>query len=150
MVYSMISIGANIVLGVALFYTIGFQGIALATAATSWLTVAQMWLRLRATDTWRPSARAWGKVVRVAAASAGLGAVVALASHFRPALEAPFANVRLGPLGAKEVAVLVTCMVGAALYPALLFAFGGVTPAEARAAFQRRKGDVAAPAADLS
>jgi putative peptidoglycan lipid II flippase len=45
--------------------------------------------------------------------------------------------------------VILVCVAGAALYPALLFAFGGVTPAEARAAFRRRKGDVAAPSADL-
>ena len=39
---------------------------------------------------------------------------------------------------------------GALLYPVLLFAFGGVTPAEARAAFRRRKSDVATPPTDLS
>ena len=52
-------------------------------------------------------------------------------------------------LGAKEITVLLVCLAGAALYPLLLFAFGGVTPAEARAAFRRRKGDAAAPSADL-
>ncbi|HEX7943770.1 MAG TPA: murein biosynthesis integral membrane protein MurJ [Phenylobacterium sp.] len=150
MVYSMLSVAVNIGLGVALFYTIGFPGIALATAAASWVTVLQMWLRLRKTGTWQPSARAWGKIVRVTLASAGLGVAVALASHFRPELEAPLAGFRLGPLGAKEVTVLLVCIAGAALYPALLFAFGGVTPAEARAAFRRRSGDVAAPASDLS
>ena len=133
----------------ALFFTIGFPGIALATAAASWLTVLQMWLRLRAMGVWQPSARAWGKIVRVGLASAGLGAAVAVASYFRPALEAPFAGFHLGPLGAKEAAVLLVCLAGAALYPALLFAFGGVTPSEVRVAFRRRKGDVAAPVADL-
>jgi putative peptidoglycan lipid II flippase len=150
MTYSMISIAANIALGVALFYTIGFHGIALATAAASWLTVLQMWLRLRATGTWRPSARAWGKIVRVAAASAGMGVAVLAANTFRPEIEALFGWFRLGPLGAKEMAVLMVCAGGGALYAVLLFAFGGVTPAEARAAFRRRKGDVAAPAPDLS
>jgi len=150
MVYSMLSVAVNIGLGVALFFTIGFPGIAMATAAASWVTVLQMWLRLRKTGTWSPSARAWGRIVRVALASGGLGAAVAVASHFRSALEAPLAGFRLGPLGAKEITVLLVCVAGAALYPALLFAFGGVTPAEARAAFRRRSGDVAAPAADLS
>jgi putative peptidoglycan lipid II flippase len=147
--YSLISVAVNIVLGVALFYTIGFPGIAFATAAASWITVAQMMLRLHAKDLWTPSARATGKMIRVALASAGLGAVVAAAAHFRPLLEAPMAGRALGPLGAKEVTVLALCVAGAAVYPLLLFAFGGVTPAEARAAFRRRKGDVAAPAADL-
>ena len=150
MVYSMVSVAVNIGLGVALFFTVGFPGIAAATAAASWITVLQLWLRLGATGTWRPSARALGKVVRVALSSAVLGVAVAVASHFRPVLEAPLAHVRLGPLGAKEITVLLVCIAGAALYPALLFAFGGVTPAEARAAFRRRSSDIVQPAADLS
>jgi putative peptidoglycan lipid II flippase len=149
MVYSLISVGVNIVLGVALFFTIGFQGIAFATAAASWITVIQMVVRLRRQDHWRPSARATGKMIRVALASLGMGLAVAAASHWRAALEAPFTGLHLGPLGSKEVMVMLVCAAGAALYPVLLFAFGGVTPAEARAAFRRRKGDVAAPTADL-
>jgi putative peptidoglycan lipid II flippase len=78
-----------------------------------------------------------------------MGAAVALASHYRPLLEAPLAGVGLGPLGAKEITVLLVCLAGAAIYPLLLFAFGGVTPAEARAAFRRRRGDVAPPGGDL-
>ncbi|MDB5451607.1 MAG: virulence factor MviN-like protein [Caulobacteraceae bacterium] len=139
--FSLISVGVNIALGVSLFYTIGFPGIALATAAASWITVLQMVVRLRARDTWRPSKRAWGKIVRVAAASLTLGIALAFASHFRPILESPLAGRSLGPLGAKEITVLLVCLAGGALYPVLLFAFGGVTPAEARAALKRRKGD---------
>ena len=145
MTYSLISVAVNIALGVALFFTLGFQGIALATAAASWITVVQMVVTLRARGQWTPSARASGKMIRVAFASLGMGAAVALGSHYRPLLEAPLAHVGLGPLGAKEITVLLVCLAGAALYPLLLFAFGGVTPAEARAAFRRRKGDVATP-----
>lgn len=147
--YSLISVGVNIGLGVTLFYTIGFPGIAAATSFAAWLTVLQLWLRLGATGAWRPSARAVGKVVRVGLASAGLGGAVALASHFRPVLEAPFAAFQLGPLGAKEIAVLLVCLAGGALYPVLLFAFGGVTPSEVRVAFRRRQGDGVLPAGDL-
>ena len=50
---------------------------------------------------------------------------------------------------APVVAVLAVCIAGALLYPVLLFAFGGVTPAEARAAFRRRKGDKATAPVDL-
>ena len=142
MTYSMISVGVNIVLGVALFFSLGFQGIALATAAASWITVIQMVVRLRAKGLWTPSARAVGKMVRVTLASLGMGAAIAVTAHFRPALEAPLAGIRLGPLGAKEIMVLSVALAGAALYPVLLFAFGGVTPAEARAAFRRRRTDV--------
>src|SRR3546814_5275724 len=108
-----------------------------------------MAIRLWRTHTWRPSARASGKMVRVALASAALGGVLALASYFRPMLESPLAGFHLGPLGAKEVGVLLVCLAGGALYPVLLFAFGGVTPAEARAALKRRRGDVNAEAPDL-
>jgi len=145
MVYSLISVAVNIAFGVALFFTIGFQGIALATAAASWITVIQMVIRLRARGQWTPSARATGKMIRVAFASLGMGAAVALASHYRQALQAPLAGFGLGPLGAKEITVLLVCLGGAALYPVLLFAFGGVTPAEARAAFRRRRGDKPEP-----
>jgi putative peptidoglycan lipid II flippase len=150
MIYSLVSVAVNIVLGVALFFTIGFQGIALATAAASWITVLQMVVRLKLKSHWTPSARAIGKMIRVTAASLGMGLAVALATHFRPLIEAPLAGLHLGPLGAKEITVLLVAMTGAAIYAVLLFAFGGVTPAEARAAFRRRKGDAAASAADLS
>jgi putative peptidoglycan lipid II flippase len=147
--YSLISVAVNVALGVTLFKTIGFQGIALATAAASWLTVLQMAAYLWRTHTWRPSAKASGKMIRVAISSAALGAALAVASHFRPLLESPLAHRHLGPLHAKEITVLLVCLAGAALYPVLLFAFGGVTPTEARAALKRRKGDVNAESPDV-
>ncbi len=147
--YSLLSVGLNVALGVGLFFTIGFRGIAIATAATSWITVAQMAFYLWRTNTWRPSARASGKMIRVTISSAALGVALAAAAHFRPLLEQPLAGVHLGPLGAKEIAVLALSLAGAALYPVLLFAFGGVTPAEARASLRRRKGDVSVETPDV-
>ena len=141
MIYSLISVAVNIALGVSLFFSVGFSGIAAATAAASWITVAQMVWRLWHDDIWRPSARASGKIIRVTLACGALGAILALASHFRPLLERPLAHVRLGPLHAKEITVLLVCIVGGLLYPVLLFAFGGVTPAEARAALKRNRGE---------
>ena len=146
MVYSMISVGLNVALGVSLFFTLGFQGIALATSAASWITVLQMVVRLKAREIWTPSARATGKMIRVALASVGMGVAVAVATHFRTVLESPFHGERVGSL----IAVLAVAVTGALIYVALLFAFGGVTPSEMRTAFKRRKGDAAAPAADLS
>ncbi|MFN9711429.1 MAG: murein biosynthesis integral membrane protein MurJ [Alphaproteobacteria bacterium] len=147
--YSLLSVAVNIALGVALFFTLGFEGIALATSAASWITVIQMVAYLRTHGHWSPSPRATGKMIRVGLASGGLGLALAVGVYFRAALEAPL-GAGLGLLGAKEIAVLLLCLAGALLYPVLLFAFGGVTPAEARAAFRRRKGDVAAPPTDLS
>jgi len=147
--YSLISVALNIALGVALFYAIGFPGIALATAAASWFSVLQMAARLWRQDIWRPSAQAIGKMIRVTMSCLALGGVLALASRFRPMLEAPLAGVALGPMHAKEITVLLVCLVGAALYPALLFAFGGLTLAEARGALRRRRGDRSVEAPDL-
>jgi putative peptidoglycan lipid II flippase len=135
MVYSLISVGVNVVLGVALFYTVGFSGIAIATAAAAWITVLQMGLKLAKSDIWRPSAKAWGKIVRVTAASVIMGLIVAAGSHFRSILEAPFAGLP----GAKEIVVLAVAIAGALAYPVFLFALGGVTVAEAKAALRRRR-----------
>jgi len=143
--FSLISVGVNIVLGVALFYTIGFPGIAVSTAIASWVTVAQMAVLLWRQSLYRPSARAIGRIIRVIAASAVLGVALALAAHFRNHLETPLAGIG----HAKEITVLLVSMVGALLYPVLLFAFGGVTPAEVRGALKRRKGDVAVAVPEL-
>lgn len=144
---SLISVAVNVVLGVALFYTVGFWGIAAATSIAAWISVIQMGLALARRDTYRPSARAWFKMTRVAAASVALGVLLAVAAYFRSLLEAPFAGFT-GHLGPKEIVIVLLSGGGLALYPVLLFAFGGVTPAEAKAVLQRR-GDPAAPPADL-
>lgn len=140
--FSLISVGVNIALGVALFYAIGFTGVAIATSVAAWITVIQMWLVLARRGVWRPTARAWSKVLRVAAASVALGAILAVANAFRPQVEALL-------LGSKELAIVAVSMAGLALYPVLLFAFGGVTPSEARAVLRRRRGDPAPAPSDL-
>ncbi|HET6972311.1 MAG TPA: hypothetical protein VFH92_14375, partial [Phenylobacterium sp.] len=89
------------------------------------------------------------RLIRIGAASLGLGLTLALASYFRGPIEGLFGRLHLGPLGPKEFAITLVVTLGAALYPMLLFAFGGLTLAEARAALRRRKGEPAAPAADL-
>jgi putative peptidoglycan lipid II flippase len=141
--FSLISVGVNIALGVTLFYLVGFWGIAAATSIAAWITVLQMWFALQKRGVYRPSATALFKVGRVAAASALLGILLAVAVHFRPQLEAPI--VAAG-LPAKELVVLLLSAAGLALYPVLLFAFGGVSPAEAKALLRRRRGDPAPPA----
>ena len=147
--FSLISVGVNVVLGVALFYTLGFQGIAVATSVATWITVVQMAVTLARQDAYRPSARAWSKMSRVLAASLVLGLGLAVAGHFRSALEAPLAHVGFAGLHAKEISVLLLSAAGLAAYPVLLFAFGGVTPTELRQAFRRRKGDPAPAVQDL-
>ena len=146
--FSLISVAVNIALGVGLFAWIGFQGVAIATSVAAWVTVLQMWLTLTRRDVWRPSARAAGKIARVIVASAALGAILFAAALFRAQIEGAIAAVLPGGHGAKEIAILLVSAAGLALYPLLLFASGGITPDEARAALRRRKGDPG-PSADL-
>ena len=146
--FSLISVGVNIVLGVALFYAIGFTGVAIATSVAAWISVLQMWVSLTRRGVWRPTPRAVFKITRVALASAALGGALFLANLFRADIEAAIGAVL--PHGVKEISIVLICTAGLALYPALLFAFGGVTPAEFKAALRRRKGDPAPAAADLS
>lgn len=141
--FSLISVGVNIALGVALFAWIGFTGVAIATSVAAWVTVLQMWFALTRRGVWRPSARASGKIVRVTLASVALGAILVAANAVRPQIEAALAAFLAH--GVKELSMLLVSSAGLALYPVLLFASGGITPAEARAAFRRRKGDPAPP-----
>lgn len=142
--FALVSVAVNIVLGVSLFYLIGFTGIAIATSVAAWINVIQMATALRRRDMWRPSARAASKMIRVGVASLVLGVLLALAQHYRPVLEAPLDAAGLGVLG-KEITLVLVCAIGGGLYPLLLFAFGGVTPAEVKGALRRR----GRPAADL-
>lgn len=148
--FSLISVAVNIALGVSLFMLIGFTGVAIATSVAAWVTVLQMWFALTRRGVWRPSARAVGKIVRVIAASAALGAALVLASLMRTRIEGVAGGLIPGGHGIKEITILLVSAAGMALYPLLLFAFGGVTPAEARAALRRRKGDPAPASGDLS
>src|SRR5690606_26082626 len=126
------------VLGIALFYVIGFSGLAAATAFASWLNVGQMAWTLRRRGDWTPSRAAWGKLLRILIASAALGGALYLAGHQRGPLEAWLGAARLWAIGPKEIAVLAVCLAGAAIYPVLLLGSGGVTPGEVKAALRRR------------
>jgi putative peptidoglycan lipid II flippase len=150
MVFSLVSVVVNIALGVALFHAIGFTGLAAATSIATWITVAQMAFTLHRRKAYAPSAAAWSRIARIVAASLAMGALLALAAHFRTVLEAPLAGVSLIGLGAKEVTVLAVCLVGAGVYAGLLLLFGGMSPADVRAALRRPAGQAPTPEADLS
>ena len=147
--FALVSMTVNIVLGYALFLVIGFEGIAAATAFASWLNVGQMVWTLRRRGDWSPSPQAWSKLARVLVASVAMGVILFVGGHFRSLLEAPLGDFRLLGLGAKEITVLLVCMVGAGLYPPLLLLSGGVTLPEIKAALRRKPGVTEAPTADL-
>ncbi len=150
MVFSLVSVAVNIALGVALFNLVGFTGLAAATSIATWITVAQMAFTLHRRKAYAPSAAAWSRIARIVAASLAMGALLALAAHFRPVLEAPLAGLSLAGLGAKELTVLAVCLVGALSYAGLLLLFGGLRLSEVRAALRRPAGPAPSPEADLS
>jgi putative peptidoglycan lipid II flippase len=140
MIFALVSVAVNIVVGVALVYSVGFWGIAAATAIAAWLNVGQMAFTLGKRGHYRPSAKAWSRLIRIVLASATLGIVLAVIQHFRPEIQSLFKGFHIGRhlVGAKELAIVLTCLVGAALYPPLLFAFGGVKLSQVKAALRRR------------
>jgi len=143
--FALISVGVNIVAGVALFFVIGVPGIAMATSLAAWIAVIQMLLALWWRGDYRPSAQVISKIVRVAAASLVMGAGLAFAAANRAALEAVITGLNLPLIGAKEIGVLGLSVAGMALYGLLVLVFGGVTRAELRAAMTRRSGTPAPP-----
>ena len=129
-------------LGAALFYTIGFEGIAAATAFASWLNVAQMVHALRKRGDWTPSPAAWSKLARIAFASAVLGGLMFSAQLFRAQLEAPIADLlaAMGTShGAKEVSLLLVTGLGGLVYLGLAFATRAITVAEVRGLIRRSR-----------
>ena len=139
--FALISVAVNVVFGVILFKLIGVKGIAAATALASWLNVGQMAWGLSRKDHYSPALATWSRVARILAASVAMGLLLAAASHWRPLIEAPLRELGLRghTVGAKEAALLLTVLVGAAFYPPLVFLFGGVTPAELKSVIKRGK-----------
>jgi putative peptidoglycan lipid II flippase len=135
---ALVSVAINVVLGVTLFHFLGVAGIAAATSGAWWINVVLMATVLARRGVYSPSPAAWSRLARVLAASVALGLLLAAASHWRPLIEAPFGRHHLGPLHAKEIAVVGVAILAALIYPVLLFASGGLTLAEMRGALRRR------------
>lgn len=141
--YALVSMALNVGLGAALFFGLramgedGFPGLAIATSAAAWVNVLLMIRSLARRDAYGPTASAYGRLVRVAAASGVLFAALFWAGRERAAIEAA--------LGSKETAILVVIGVGAALYFVCAFLFRAVTFGEIRRAFRRERGAPDAP-----
>jgi putative peptidoglycan lipid II flippase len=135
--FALLQVAVNIGLGVSLFLAIGFQGIAAATSAASWLSVVLMLTTLARRGHYRLSPHTIARVLRIALASALLGVALAFAAHERAHIEHAVRFLARGPLTAKEPAIALVCVLALPLYGALLFALGGVRPSELRRAIKR-------------
>ncbi len=136
--YALVSIGVNIAAGLSLFLLVGVAGIAAATSLAAWVNVILMAGSLYRRGLWRPDGVAVSRLARITVASVALGLLAAFASHIRPAIEHPLHGLRILGLGPKEFAVMGTSAAIVAIYPLLLFASGGLTLSQARAALRRR------------
>ena len=144
--FALISVAINIAAGLTLYQFIGVTGIALATSLAAWVNVGQMFFALSRRKMYQPSPQAWTRLGRIALANLALALILGAAAYFRSPIQSLFAGVHLGhALGAKEVAVLLVVVGGMALYPPLLFAFGGLKLSEVKAALRRQP---KAPAAE--
>ncbi len=136
---ALVQVAINVGLGLALFRVIGAPGIAAATSAASWLSVVQMVVILKRRGHYALSRRAASRIVRILAASAALGVILALASHGLVARETAFSHIGFGMIRFKELALAGLAVLALPLYGALLFGLGGVTPGELKGALRRSK-----------
>lgn len=134
---ALIQVAVNVALGLLLFRLIGAPGIAAATSAASWLSVVQMAAILRRRGHYALSRRAVSRLLRVLAASAVLGVVLFAAARGLSAH--PIRRLAIGPAHFKELALAALAAGALPIYAALLFASGGVRPAELKAALRRRR-----------
>ncbi len=138
MTFALISIGVNIVAGITLYRLVGFWGIAASTSLASWLNVFMLAGALARRGAYAPGPKAWSRIGRSLAASIALGCCLGLASHYRLPIQHLFGSFRIGrAIASKELALVLTVILGALAYPPLLLALGGVSRAEIRAALRR-------------
>ncbi|WP_026986661.1 murein biosynthesis integral membrane protein MurJ [Fodinicurvata fenggangensis] len=128
---TVIAILANVVLSLLLFWQIGFVGIALATAISSWLHVVLLLVVLSRRGFLEPDRRLLQRCLRSLLASALMGGLLLFL--------APLVSgwLELGPLGqAAALALLVGS--GLAVYCLAALLLGAVTLAELKSLLRRR------------
>jgi putative peptidoglycan lipid II flippase len=128
--FALISVAANIALGLTLFRIIGFRGIAAATAAASWLNVALMAFTLVRRGHYRPGRAALARLAKLLLASLVLCVLMAAGARLRPQIQHLL-------LHRKELAVAAVCAASVGVYGVLLLLVRAVTPAEIRRALRR-------------
>lgn len=138
MQFAVISVIVNTILGASLFLGLprigidGVIGLGIATSTSGWLNVVLLASTLGRENTYRISARAWGRLTRLGVACLIMGAFVGVcAANYTYLSEL---------LWRKEVAVLVVAFVAFVLYAIAALALRAVSPREIRAALRREAG----------
>jgi putative peptidoglycan lipid II flippase len=130
MIFSAITVAANVIISLALFPLIGHVGVAIATSASSWLNVALLYRGLRKADLYAADARVKRTLARVIAAVA----VMVAALYGAEWLLAPwFAAGGLTRIGA----LLAFVAAGGAVYAIAAVLFGAVSRSDLRRVLKR-------------
>ncbi len=132
---AVVTVAANIAIGVGLFYAIGpqgngFVGLAIGTSAAGWLNATLLAAGLVRRGEFAPTRRLTSRLVRIAAASVVMGAAVWAGARFaRPYLDVNILNdlVVAGAVAAG----------GAVVYAAAALAVGAASPRDLRRALRR-------------
>ena len=129
--FALVSVATNIGLGIVLFRIVGFEGIAAATAAASWINVFQMTDALARRGHYMLGDVAMRRLAKIIVATIALGIFLGVASWARP-LYQPYLLHR------KEIALVLTSALGVGGYFAILLVLQVLTPEELRTALRRR------------
>lgn len=138
MIFAVTSVAITVVVGSGLFFLLqsmgadGVLGLAIATSLSAWINVALLGGTLIREHAWRATTPFVSRLSRVLLASAVMAAGLLAAGIGYPVLSQIFL--------AKEVAVMVVCGAGAALYGVCLIAFRAVSVAELKAVLRREPG----------
>jgi putative peptidoglycan lipid II flippase len=141
--FALVSLTIDITLAVSLFFLFGVLAIPVATATGAWIYAALLGVTLWRRGHLQPDARLKSRLVRIALASAVMGAALI-------GLEIMLWDWFQGSTGRRLLALLILCGSGLGIYVAAAFALKAVTIAELKEQFTREKGAPreAAPAFD--
>ncbi|MES1199169.1 MAG: murein biosynthesis integral membrane protein MurJ [Pseudomonadota bacterium] len=138
MQFAVTSVFVNTALGAGLFFFLpkigidGVIGLGVATSFAGWLNIAMLASTLAREGTYRISAKAWGRLMRLGVACVIMAAFVALCAANYGLL----AHI----LFRKELAVIIVAAASFSLYAVAALALKAITPSEIRASFRRERG----------
>jgi putative peptidoglycan lipid II flippase len=140
MLFAIVSMVLNTVLGAGLFFWLGsqgapgFQGLAVATSVAAWANVILLGGALVRQKVYRPGLVALSRLIRVGIASAIMAAALLWANSERARIEALFGN-------SKFLAIIVVILLAALLYMVAAFAVRAVRISEIKTALRRVPAD---------
>lgn len=130
MIFASVSAIINVVLGVILFVTIGFYGLALATSIAAWANVICLYVVLQRHDWINLDKRLLTRLPRMALASVVMGLFLWWA--------APYISPYLKESFFKSLVVLLgICSLGVVLYMICAFIIGAITKSDIKLAFSK-------------